>query len=891
VNARVYLNTTTLAFGDRIDGGSFNPPSVRAYSDIIFRFRLSRDIEGVSVPDDRELTSVAARIGWPDRAPADGSYQLEISVGGDSVTTAAIAHDATAAVLQGIINDALTAGETPPLDHLAPCRVSLYQGAYRIAFADQAETVEIAAADNELWPLSFIEADRISWDGGNAHILTLRQTPVAETASAAEVVPPLPAITRLQAGATTDGIAINEVQKIALSPAYAGGSFRILRSGVKSSILPGFPSVEQLQEALDELADDGGTFFLIPVEDGVFVEFRGIMGGEAQDLMTVEEFAPPPVEYLVALDTRTAAMRTLMSGADSSGEIEVPLDIQVTVTDNDAPDDEQVMHFPLALTFTKPVSDDARNVSAELDWTQPLARRDNLPFSPNALLIGNRAKRFVIGDGVATSFVLNHNLGAAAATFSANATTDVLTAVGHNYHNGDPLTLSSTTTLPAPLAEGVTYWVIAATDDTFKLAQTPGGGAINITTTGTGTHTASLADGTADGVDVSVWQVAGDRLRLSPSTYTVARTTADSLTLSGFAATPTSGQYAVLVQSYGRPATYQSHIHTLDESPETKARIEAIEARLLALENGSVPGTAPVAARLGGAGILRLLPPVWRVLRTRTQPEQPESLLGWDPYYTGSPLRDIRLLPAVHLASGSIEALPAVLPAAAAVYRNRVFYSATDREDFPGGALYTGQYAACDGRDWYRVARESTSETTWYPTLFDLELWRLSVSPDELALRSTLELAFGIEVALYAPRRRPAERRTVARAALILERGVRVSDTSPATTGENIDTHFGSPVVIGSHVFDLTEVPAARRMALTVSRSGADTFTATVAKMQTAFAPVSAPASADFVLRARLARFDVEDLPLDGRGIVAVRGLDVGLDGKPDINLGRITIS
>ena len=59
MNARVYLNTTTLPFGDRIDGGAFNPPSVSAYSDIIFRFRLSRDIEGVSVPDDRASRSMS----------------------------------------------------------------------------------------------------------------------------------------------------------------------------------------------------------------------------------------------------------------------------------------------------------------------------------------------------------------------------------------------------------------------------------------------------------------------------------------------------------------------------------------------------------------------------------------------------------------------------------------------------------------------------------------------------------------------------------------------------------------------------------------------------------------------------------------------------------------
>jgi hypothetical protein len=69
--------------------------------------------------------------------------------------------------------------------------------------------------------------------------------------------------------------------------------------------------------------------------------------------------------------------------------------------------------------------------------------------------------------------------------------------------------------------------------------------------------------------------------------------------------------------------------------------------------------------------------------------------------------------------------------------------------------------------------------------------------------------------------------------------------------------------------------------------SGAITATATKYLLEAA---ATAPASAEFVIRARLCRFDTENDPTDAKGIVAIRGLDVGLDGKPEPALGFLTI-
>lgn len=886
MNARVYLNTSTNAATSSIAGGGFTPPPVRAYSDVIVRFRLAREIEGEPVPDPRPIESVTARIGYQDAAPTSGTVTLSISVGGDTVTTAPVAYNATAAALKAALDTAL---DDSALDALQPVTVDAVDEGYRIVFADADETVTIAAATNRLWPLSFVNADRIDFAGGWATILGYRQTPVAEVASATATVADVPTVAREQAGSTTDGVAINEVQRIALDPGYAGGTWRLVWDGVKGSILPGFPTVEQLQESLDGLAPAGGIFNLIAVEDGVLVEFAGSMSGEGQELMTTEEFTAPPTEYVVVLPTATAAMRTLMAGAGTDNEVELPLDITVRVEDEDAPEDEATHVFPFALTFTKPVSDDSRNVSAPLDWTQPLSRTNNLAFSPDSLLVGNRAIRKIIGDGAATSFVVNHNLGSLSGTFTADASTDVCTKSAHNLHNGDPVTVSSSGTLPGGLTAGVTYYVGSATADTFKLAATPGGSAQDISSAGTGTHTVTVADGTTDVVFVEVWETGGLKRRVSPEDYTVAIASADAVTVSGFASTPTSGQYAVVMQTAGRPATYQAHTHAIAEVTGLQAQLDALSAAIAALQAGNFGGAAPAIATTSGM-IDTPLPSVWRIPRSRSLPEVPASLLGWNPFAEGSTLRDLRLLPAVHVASGSIEALPATLPAPSSDYRDRVFYSATDRTEITGGLL-AGQYAACDGRDWYRVRRETDAETTWYPTLFEMEMFRLSISPDELALRTRFDLAAGIEMALFDPSRRPEDRRTVARMSLILERGVRVSDSSPATTGSNIAEHFGSPVVIGRLDFDLTSVPVRKKISVSVARAGDGTLTAHVGKMLSAPVAVSAPASADFALRLRIARMDFQNLPEDGRGVLAVRGLNVGLNGRIDDTLGRWTIA
>jgi hypothetical protein len=84
-------------------------------------------------------------------------------------------------------------------------------------------------------------------------------------------------------------------------------------------------------------------------------------------------------------------------------------------------------------------------------------------------------------------------LGAASVgTFTAVAATDLMTcSVSHGFVADDLVRFTSTTTLPAGLSAGVSYYVISSglTATAFKVSTTSGGTAVDITSTGTGTHT------------------------------------------------------------------------------------------------------------------------------------------------------------------------------------------------------------------------------------------------------------------------------------------------------------------------------------------------------------------------------------------------------------------
>lgn len=78
--------------------------------------------------------------------------------------------------------------------------------------------------------------------------------------------------------------------------------------------------------------------------------------------------------------------------------------------------------------------------------------------------------------------------GAAAGTFTVDTASNEIIDTAHGKSAGDRVHFSSTTTLPAPLASTTVYCIISTTTDRFKISTVCGGGEVDITTNGSGTH-------------------------------------------------------------------------------------------------------------------------------------------------------------------------------------------------------------------------------------------------------------------------------------------------------------------------------------------------------------------------------------------------------------------
>jgi len=80
--------------------------------------------------------------------------------------------------------------------------------------------------------------------------------------------------------------------------------------------------------------------------------------------------------------------------------------------------------------------------------------------------------------------------GTSIGTFAVVAATDVITLGTHGLKVGDAVKVASDTTLPAGMVAATVYYVLTVpTADTLTLSATFGGGTLDITDTGTGTHT------------------------------------------------------------------------------------------------------------------------------------------------------------------------------------------------------------------------------------------------------------------------------------------------------------------------------------------------------------------------------------------------------------------
>lgn len=388
----------------------------------------------------------------------------------------------------------------------------------------------------------------------------------------------------------------------------------------------------------------------------------------------------------------------------------------------------------------------------------------------------------------------------------------------------------------------------------------------------------------------------GAILRQGPD-YTVSIEGPNSVevVLSGSFASPPPGlaALAVVITTAGPVSAFQAHTHTIAQILGLQTILDAFGADIALLKALAPAGVLASQDRDGGLLSSWTLPKLFEIYPSRRHIEpSTDGLIGLLNAGEAALPRAGGLLAAVH--DAAVEALPNPLPEPTAVYVDRVFENqGVATITIPGGLgrrsveLAPGEFAACDGRVWYRVEPfGSGTESSYYPSDFTRELFRFFVNDRQLRLRTELLLQFAVELAVL-------KSNTNCQWTLAIELGTAPQDSAPGTPGINLQNVVWSAVPVLEQRLLLTPVPCTHTFGIRVKRflsGGADTL-ALDRLLYGAAEGGTPPASANFAVRGRLLRFDTENHQSDPRGFVALRGLDLQAEGDAGVqDIGKALI-
>lgn len=192
--------------------------------------------------------------------------------------------------------------------------------------------------------------------------------------------------------------------------------------------------------------------------------------------------------------------------------------------------------------------------------------------------------------------------------------------------------------------------------------------------------------------------------------YTYTRASDNSLDVT-FTTPPTAAAYLVTVLGLSQTSYFDAHTHLVSEVDGLQAIIDDLGARVLTLE--ALSGNSRLSTSTTddtGTAASWTLPKLFEVFPSRVTPAplaEGQALSDLDATALG---RARGLLAAVHAASVSV--LPSTVPTPSIALKGTVYrHDGADGFLLPGGQghrsakLDNGDFATCDGRLWYPVAR------------------------------------------------------------------------------------------------------------------------------------------------------------------------------------------
>lgn len=393
------------------DGGTYTLPPLTLGDTALFALRfLERDDGGTLRECDLHLRTLRASIGPVLTAPDGGTFTLRLDPAHE---TTALSPDASADAIRSAVR-ALPETSIYPLAEVVP---SADRGCWLLRF-DHDGPVPIEVAANRLAPRSFVRVRAFESNHRWWHELRLIVAPLVFTGSHERVLPDAPSIRRIRSGAPRiDGSSINtnEVQALKVPSDFLGTYY--LQFDYRSSRLIGIDDgPEEIAAALNAMWTDGKTRFLVtnPEENHAYIEFVGPLEASPQPLITVSVHTFRQGDVTFSLDLRNA---DLAEALRSAPVIQLPLEVKAELVDDEADLDDPAVPGRIVTLFSVQATIVREQIWEELatipqiDWLRPPQARDYIPWTPDQIITGSQHYLAVFGDGIATEFVFDHNLG------------------------------------------------------------------------------------------------------------------------------------------------------------------------------------------------------------------------------------------------------------------------------------------------------------------------------------------------------------------------------------------------------------------------------------------------------------------------------------------------
>lgn len=590
-NQYVYIDLATGTPYRNIGGEALSFGSWTAGQSVTMTLRfIERGIDAVfkqlAIAPQR-VRGLRVGVGRIDLRPVSGNFFLRVN----GIRIADLDWNVGAMELQEALNEAL------PFEVV--CDES--DGNLEIAAVDGRE-LSIEVNTENLLPRSSAMVRLRFTTGRKSYLVRLFQLPLAFTDYIEATLPEVPSIRTVQHGGSTPdgGTKWSEIQSLFVPPDFEG-VYQILApwSSNRTGLLSRLDGISTIQSRLQQAV--GAVSVANPLNNEAYITFVGDNLGI--DFPELEILVPgnPPQDLQFTLRLDTGELYEALKAAPS---ITVPFEAEMVV-DVDPEDSSKgtavLKLWHREVTIQRPLLMEGLAASAPINWQQRSLPVNYVQFTKEQMLIGQQqAFVSVIGNGAASEFFVDHNLGGlyqgkpiVSSTPGEGRTT--LRVLQHRLYSGDSITILE----HSQAALNGVHLITKINEDEFTVAtESPA--------TGSGGYMASpFTEITEAGVDFySKTGVVNVLVRenapggkLVSGGYEVFFMTPHSLKLV-FQEPPGDGEFVVIVIGYGPRSAFLAHTHPLDQiGDDTENLREILEdygrriARLEALlPKGGLPG-------------------------------------------------------------------------------------------------------------------------------------------------------------------------------------------------------------------------------------------------------------------------------------------------------------